>query len=238
MLGLFAAGAGIALPYASSPRIGLAALPPTQAGKGSGVLDACSFLGGTVGVTCGGIVFGAAGFAGVLCSWPSPRWSAPRSLCDCAPTYCRPRPPLREPDRISSREDCLSESFFLSAAELAERYGKRTLSPVELLDATLARAEIVQQRLNPFRVIDAERALQAARASERRWGGKPLSPLDGVPVAIKDNQAMAGEPPPRAVAPWCTCRRRRRTPRMWRGCAKPVRCSTPAPRCRISPGKR
>src|SRR4051794_39382900 len=66
MLGLLAAGAGIALPYASAPRIGLAALPPTQAGKGSGVLNACSFLGGTIGVTCGGIVFAEASFAGVL----------------------------------------------------------------------------------------------------------------------------------------------------------------------------
>src|ERR1700737_4355546 len=66
MLGLFASGAGIALPYASAPRIGLAALPQTQAGKGSGVLNACSFLGGTVGVTCGGAIFGLAGFAGVL----------------------------------------------------------------------------------------------------------------------------------------------------------------------------
>ena len=89
----------------------------------------------------------------------------------------------------------MSESFFLSAAELAERYGKRALSPVELLDVILARAEIVQQRLNPFRMIDAERAREAARASEHRWAaGKPLSPLDGVPVAIKDNQAVAGEP--------------------------------------------
>jgi MFS family permease len=66
MLGLFAAGAGIAPPYASAPRIGLATLPQAQAGKGSGVLNACSFLGGTVGVTCGGIVFGYAGLAGVL----------------------------------------------------------------------------------------------------------------------------------------------------------------------------
>ena len=86
----------------------------------------------------------------------------------------------------------MSESFFLSAAELAEQYGKRALSPVELLDVILARAEIVQQRLNPFRTINAERAREAARASEHRWAaGKPLSPLDGVPVAIKDNQAMA-----------------------------------------------
>src|SRR6478609_2806209 len=66
MLGLFAAGAGIALPYASTPRIALATLPPTQTGKGSGVLNSCSFLGGTVGVTCGGLVFGHAGFVGVL----------------------------------------------------------------------------------------------------------------------------------------------------------------------------
>jgi MFS family permease len=66
MLGLFACGAGIAMPYASAPRIGLAALPQPQAGKGSGVLNACSFLGGTVGVTCGGAIFALAGFAGVL----------------------------------------------------------------------------------------------------------------------------------------------------------------------------
>jgi len=66
MLGLLVAGAGIALPYASAPRIGLAALPATDAGKGSGVLNAASFLGGTVGVTCGGIVFSHSGFPGVL----------------------------------------------------------------------------------------------------------------------------------------------------------------------------
>jgi DHA2 family multidrug resistance protein-like MFS transporter len=66
MLGLFVAGAGIALPYACAPRIGLAALLETQTGKGSGILNSCSFLGGTVGVTGGGIVFGVAGFGGVL----------------------------------------------------------------------------------------------------------------------------------------------------------------------------
>jgi MFS transporter, DHA2 family, multidrug resistance protein len=66
MVGLFVAGAGIALPYASAPRIGLAALAETQTGKGSGVLNSCSFLGGTVGVTAGGIVFGITGFDGVL----------------------------------------------------------------------------------------------------------------------------------------------------------------------------
>ena len=60
------AGGGIALIYASAPRLGLATLPPQQAGKGSGMLNSCSFLGGTVGVTFGGILFALAGFAGVL----------------------------------------------------------------------------------------------------------------------------------------------------------------------------
>ena len=64
--GLFVAGIGIALIYASAPRLGLATLPQLQAGKGSGMLNSCSFLGGTVGVTFGGIVFALSGFPGVL----------------------------------------------------------------------------------------------------------------------------------------------------------------------------
>jgi MFS family permease len=66
MAGMFAMGAGIALPYSSAPRIGLAALPQALAGKGSGILNSSTFLGGTVGVTAGGVLFGIFGFTGVL----------------------------------------------------------------------------------------------------------------------------------------------------------------------------
>jgi hypothetical protein len=66
VLGLSVAGAGLALPYASAPRVGLATLGQTQVGKGSGMLNSCSFLGGTVGITLGGLVFTSAGFSGVL----------------------------------------------------------------------------------------------------------------------------------------------------------------------------
>ena len=66
VLGLSLAGAGLALPYASAPRVGLATLLQTQVGKGSGMLNSCSFLGGTVGITLGGLVFMSAGFSGVL----------------------------------------------------------------------------------------------------------------------------------------------------------------------------
>jgi len=66
LLGLSVVGAGIALPYASAPKIGLEALSPAETGKGSGLLNSCSFLGGTLGVTAGGIAFGIARFEGVL----------------------------------------------------------------------------------------------------------------------------------------------------------------------------
>jgi Na+/melibiose symporter-like transporter len=66
ILGLSVVGAGIALPYATAPRVGLATLLQTQVGKGSGMLNSCSFLGGTVGVTLGGLVFRSGGFSGVL----------------------------------------------------------------------------------------------------------------------------------------------------------------------------
>jgi aspartyl-tRNA(Asn)/glutamyl-tRNA(Gln) amidotransferase subunit A len=83
----------------------------------------------------------------------------------------------------------------LSVREITDQFRRRALSPVELINLTLVRAEAVQTHLNPFRMIDREGAGIAAEASEKRWAkGEPLSPLDGVPVSIKDNQAVAGQP--------------------------------------------
>ena len=49
--------------------------------------------------------------------------------------------------------------------------------------------------LNAFRLVDAEAALAAAAESERRWQAKaPLSPLDGIPVSIKDLLLTRGWP--------------------------------------------
>jgi MFS family permease len=59
-------GAGLAMPYASAPRLALSALAPEQAGKGSGIVNACTFLAGSVGVAGGAIATELAGFRAVL----------------------------------------------------------------------------------------------------------------------------------------------------------------------------
>jgi aspartyl-tRNA(Asn)/glutamyl-tRNA(Gln) amidotransferase subunit A len=82
-----------------------------------------------------------------------------------------------------------------TATELASHYARKELSPVEVIERTLGRAKKFQSHLNFLVLLDAEGAREAARASEARWRqGEPLSPLDGVPTAIKDTTNAKGWP--------------------------------------------
>lgn len=89
----------------------------------------------------------------------------------------------------------MTELHRMTATALAAAYAARRLSPVEVLEAAIARAETVQAKLNAFSLIDPAAAKAAARESEARWRkGEPLGPLDGVPLAIKDNHGLRGWP--------------------------------------------
>jgi aspartyl-tRNA(Asn)/glutamyl-tRNA(Gln) amidotransferase subunit A len=81
----------------------------------------------------------------------------------------------------------------LSATELASAYLAGTTTPDAVLEATLARIEDVNPRLNAIIIPDLAGARAAADASARRWRtGVPLGPLDGVPVTIKDSIWVRG----------------------------------------------
>ncbi|MDP3239087.1 MAG: amidase family protein, partial [Reyranella sp.] len=74
-----------------------------------------------------------------------------------------------------------------SAAQLGGLYRKGKASPVETMKAVLARADRHATTINALCHVDRKAALAAAHASEKRWKkGEPLSPLDGVPVSIKE----------------------------------------------------
>ena len=77
---------------------------------------------------------------------------------------------------------------WLPATELAARISKKKVSPVEVVDAVLARIETVNPRLNAYVTLTAEQARSAARAAERVVGRKSatLGPLHGVPFSVKD----------------------------------------------------
>ena len=78
----------------------------------------------------------------------------------------------------------------LTAREMAAAFQRRSLSPVEVTRALLARIEAWESRINAMYRVSAELAIGQAQASEARWReGKPLSALDGVPVTIKENIA-------------------------------------------------
>ena len=82
-----------------------------------------------------------------------------------------------------------------SASQLDALLGNDEVSPVEILDSVLARIESVDVELNAFCHIAADTAHQAARDAELRTKrGARLSPLDGVPVHIKDNIFVADMP--------------------------------------------
>ncbi|MGA9012760.1 MAG: MFS transporter [Acetobacteraceae bacterium] len=65
-VGFFAIGAGLALPYAAAPRLALATLPSTRAGAGSGIINACTFLAGSIGVAAGAVAFALGGLSAAL----------------------------------------------------------------------------------------------------------------------------------------------------------------------------
>ncbi|MCL2429564.1 MAG: amidase, partial [Alphaproteobacteria bacterium] len=80
-----------------------------------------------------------------------------------------------------------------SAAELAALIRARTLSPVEVMAATLARIERAERVLNCFVSVFPEHAMAAARAAEAAvMGGDALGPLHGVPLTVKDLVPTAG----------------------------------------------
>ncbi|RKT87981.1 aspartyl-tRNA(Asn)/glutamyl-tRNA(Gln) amidotransferase subunit A [Saccharopolyspora antimicrobica] len=75
----------------------------------------------------------------------------------------------------------------LTAPELLAAYASGELSPVEATEAVLQRITEADPAVNAYCLVDGERALQQARASEQRWQrGEPEGRLDGVPTSIKD----------------------------------------------------
>lgn len=89
----------------------------------------------------------------------------------------------------------MTDPTSFTVAEITRKYASGEVSPVDVTQSCLDRITQFQSQFNAFVGIDAEAALALARESEQRWrSSAPLSPVDGVPTAIKDTMAMGGWP--------------------------------------------
>ena len=74
-----------------------------------------------------------------------------------------------------------------TATELSKLVRAKDISPVELMERTLARVEILREELNAFITIISEIAIDQAKQAETDiMAGKCLGPLHGLPFVVKD----------------------------------------------------
>lgn len=79
------------------------------------------------------------------------------------------------------------------AWELARRIREKEISPLELMQATLDRIEAANPAINAFIDLRPEGALaEARRMTERIASGKPIGPLAGIPLGVKDLEDSVG----------------------------------------------
>ncbi len=90
----------------------------------------------------------------------------------------------------------MTDLHYLSATEALRRFRARELSPVELTQAVIDRAEAVEPVVNALCHRFFDEALEQARDAEARYMGRGEAPrpLEGIPLAIKEEEAVAGQP--------------------------------------------
>ncbi|GAA5069949.1 amidase [Nocardia callitridis] len=94
------------------------------------------------------------------------------------PTPPAPRPPAGE----------------LGLGELAAAIARGETSSTAVVGETLDRIDATQPSLNAFRIVRRERALAEAAEADRRVAAGERLPLLGVPIAVKDDTDISGEP--------------------------------------------
>ena len=86
--------------------------------------------------------------------------------------------------------------YELSAVEALGLFRERRLSPVELMQAVIDRAEAVEPSINAFSYTFFDEAMSAARKAEARYMGNGAKPraAEGIPLGIKEEMPVKGQP--------------------------------------------
>ena len=89
----------------------------------------------------------------------------------------------------------MTDLLSLSARACFDLFARKSATPVDLLDAVLARLDKVEPEINAFALVDRSAARATAEQSAARHAkGQPIGPADGLIATIKDNVLMRGLP--------------------------------------------
>src|SRR6202011_5464852 len=97
---------------------------------------------------------------------------------------------------LSARtQEAFMDLCYLSATEALRMFRSKQLSPVELMEAVIARAGEVEPSINAFADMRYDSALEQARAAEAAYAKREATPraLEGIPVAVKEEAAIKGQ---------------------------------------------
>jgi aspartyl-tRNA(Asn)/glutamyl-tRNA(Gln) amidotransferase subunit A len=87
----------------------------------------------------------------------------------------------------------MTDVVFAPVVDLARMIAGKEVSPVEVTRAHLERVGALDRTLRAYITVCGDAALEAARAAETALAaGRPLGPLHGVPMALKDLYDTAG----------------------------------------------
>ena len=87
------------------------------------------------------------------------------------------------------------ELHYISAVEAIKKFKDKSLSPVELINSIIERSEKINPKINAHNFTFYEKAIEYAKKSEQKYlTNSSTLPLEGIPVAIKDEEDIKGQP--------------------------------------------
>lgn len=84
--------------------------------------------------------------------------------------------------------------YYESATTLCSLLANKEISAVDLLEKTIDRIELLDQKINAMPVRDFERARQCAKAADIAIAKGERKPLLGLPISVKESFNVAGMP--------------------------------------------
>ncbi len=82
--------------------------------------------------------------------------------------------------------------IYLTADQAAKQFAAGTISPVDLMQAIIDRSELVDPHINAFTESYFDNALAEAKNAETRYRLGKARPLEGIPLAVKDEFKLRG----------------------------------------------